>query len=158
MRATFDNTVSILVKAYFNDELAHKLCCACAVGNIVANALGTKPKRLDNPEGVEFDNMLFEDGQRATDWYDYIKNERFSAAAERQVRLTGYTASELNRIEGAFEQAPGEPNLKKGLYRGKCVDPDWMFNGLMAVVETLADIHGVDLETSQNAKKLFIKI
>ncbi len=35
---------------------------------------------------------------------------------------------------------------------------DWMFNGLMAVVDVLADIHGINLEAKEEAKKLFIKV
>lgn len=158
MRATFDNTVSVLVKAYFNDELAHRICSACAVGNIVADAIGTKPKRNNN--GVEFDNDYFEDGSPAMrGWYNELLKGQSNGGKE-QIEATGYTSDELIMIEHAFEWAPGEPtsSTRFGIWRGKCTDPDWMFNGLMAVVKTLADIHGVDLETSQNAKKLFIKI
>jgi hypothetical protein len=32
-----------------------------------------------------------------------------------------------------------------------------MFNGLMAVVDVLADIHSVDLEKKEAAKALFVK-
>ena len=40
MKATFSNTVDILVKAYLNDTLRHCNCYACAVGNIISSAMG----------------------------------------------------------------------------------------------------------------------
>jgi hypothetical protein len=41
MKASFDNTVSILVKAFLEGTLAKGDCDACAVGNICAAAVGT---------------------------------------------------------------------------------------------------------------------
>ena len=41
MKATFSNSVDILVKAYFNDTLRHGNCLACAVGNLM-QASGVK--------------------------------------------------------------------------------------------------------------------
>jgi hypothetical protein len=104
--ATFDNTVSILLKAYLNDELEHDNCAACAVGkwiNLLARIRRTK---------------------------------------------TGYSVHEIHQIEYAFENAP---------YQGDDTE-EWMFNGLMAVVDVLAEIHGIDLTAKEEAKKLFVRI
>lgn len=157
-RPTFDQTVGVLVKAYLNDELAHKLCCACAVGNLVAYAIGTKPKRIDDPNShVEFENSQYENGASAMAWYDSLGSSPTTYGIS-QIEATGYTCDELLAIEHAFETAPGEPTMHPGMYRGKCTDVTWMFNGLMAVVDVLASIHSVDLSIKEEAKKLFVKI
>lgn len=155
-RPTFDQTIAILVKAYLNDELCHKICAACAVGNLVAHALGTKPKKAPDTYCVEFENNEFEDGTPAFHWYDSL-NGMISIEGEEQIKATGYTIEQIRAIESAFENAPGDPDPTSGLYRGRCVDPVWMFNGLMAVVEVLAEIHGVDLKTKESAKLQFVK-
>lgn len=154
MKPTFENTVSILVKAYLSDELAHSLCSACAVGNIVAASIGTRPMRCKTGP-TEFENGEFENGEDATLWLDALHNLNCNAG-EMQIRATGYTHRELLRIEAAFEAAPGRPE-KPGIWRGKQVDPEWMFNGLMAVVDVLAEIHGVDLSVKESAKLQFVK-
>ena len=38
MKATFENSVSVLVRAYMNDTLIHGNCFACAVGNLIVDA------------------------------------------------------------------------------------------------------------------------
>jgi hypothetical protein len=154
----FHHTVNILVQAFLNDELAHKTCSACAVGNIVAAATGTKPKRNDELAPIEFDNTFFADGSFAMNgWYATISGTK-SIEGECQIRATGYTVDELKEIEYVFEHAPGDPGKPdEGLFRGRCTDPTWMFNGLMAVVDVLAEIHGIDLSTATEAKQLFVK-
>lgn len=157
MKAEFSKTVDILVKAYMNDELCHKSCSACAVGNLVAAALGTKPKRSKETDHIEFENNIFENGTLAVLWYDHLNGIR-SFQSEEQIKITGYTVDELRSIEYAFERAPGDPGgPHDGLYRGRCTDPVWMFNGLMAVVDVLAEIHGINLEQKESAKLLFVK-
>lgn len=154
----FHHTVNILVQAYLNDELAHKTCSACAVGNIVAAATGTKPKRNDELAPIEFDNTFFADGSPAMNgWYAIIGGSK-STEGEYQIRATGYTVEEIRSIEYAFEHAPGDPGKPdQGLFRGRCTDTTWMFNGLMAVVDVLAEIHEIDLNTATEAKQLFVK-
>lgn len=153
----FHHTVNILVQAYLNDELAHKTCSACAVGNIVAASIGTRPKRNDSLASIEFDNNMFEDGSPACrGWYWALDGE-LTYDGEHQIKATGYTVDELRKIEYAFENAPGDPGKDGQLYRGRCTDPTWMFNGLMAVVDVLAEIHKIDLKTATEAKGLFVK-
>ncbi len=153
MKPEFHKTVNILVQAYLNDELAHSFCSACAVGNIVAHALGTKPRKGDD---LEFDNNFFENGDYAAAWYDALNLMGHHEPGLRQIEATGYTKSELRLIERAFETAEGKPEMD-GMWRGKQTDPTWMFNGLMAVVDVLADIHNVDLSVREDAKLLFAK-
>jgi hypothetical protein len=160
MKPTFDQTVNVLVKAYLNDELAHKVCSACAVGNLVAHALGTKPKRNPINSPIEFDNTQFEDGT-PTHWYYLVQHEGGvinDMVSRNQCVATGYTVHQLRKIESAFENAEGDPgNIHSGMFPGRCIDPVWMFNGLMAVVDVLAEIHEVDLSVKEKAKTLFIK-
>lgn len=153
-QSKFDETVSILVKAYLNNQLEHRICTACAVGNIVAHHLGTKPKVLTtgNHRTVH-DNYYFDDGTFMTWWNGCLGEHKPSD----QQQLTGYTVEELNRIELAFEFAEGVPDFSTGMSQDKTMNEAWMFNGLMAVVEELAKIHCISLEEEEQAKKRFVK-
>lgn len=134
MKATFENSVDVLVSAYLHDELEHGDCAACAVGNLVKAQCGT------------FDSSSF-------NWYDFAIVKRRNSAlysekniqfAKDQIKATGYTIKQIIAIENAFERA------------SPC--GDYMFNGLMAVVDVLADIHQVDLSTKESAVLQFSEI
>lgn len=131
---TFEKTVDILVKAYLNDNLNRMDCKACAVGNIVAAS------------GVD---LVVKD--KAYWIYATRKSERDSFDAiegREEVKATGYTVDELDRIEHAFME---------GSSGGGIYSTEYNFEGLMAVVDVLADIHGIDLEKKEAAKLLFVK-
>lgn len=162
----FNHSVSVLVTAFFNDTLMHGNCYACAVGNMVANGLGCRVvKRPDS-----FKNLVWDNNQPypGSSWNDSIQNgwgalfttdrhddkrktqkidKRFLGDRNvmRQIASTGYTWQELARIEFAFESVDKRRK-------------DKMFNGLMAVVDVLAEIHNIDLSTKENAKSLFVKV
>jgi len=153
MKATFDNTVDILVKAYLNNTLKHGDCTACAVGNILGrrsqwNRLFVTP--CDGP--VILPQKFAGEGELL---YGVITSIKIESEFDRQllseslelISESGYTVQELAMVENAFESAP----------RGKNQD-EWMFNGLMNVVDTLAIIHNIDLSSKEEAKKLFVKI
>ncbi len=152
----FEHTMNVLVKAYFNDTLQHGNCHACAIGNMVADSLGIGYKigatnvHCENRFNVPVWDQLTPEWQdrfgtlvhpqtkkRQSYFHDYHENME---GPDFQIQQTGYSIKELMRIERTFEMAN----------RGNS-DDDWMFNGLMAVLEVLAEIHGVDLE----AKKVF---
>lgn len=170
MKATFQNTVDILVKAYLNDTLQHGNCYACAVGNIVAD--GLKCKVVKAPDGLKWSNGMpypawcytkpdgwgaafttdngndynsTNDPNEVTSVTDFIVLQ--NPIVRNQIEATGYTAEDLFKIEFAFEAA----------YKGRNPE-DWMFNGLMAVVDVLAEIHGIDLTQKEVAKSLFVKV
>jgi hypothetical protein len=157
MEASFDNTVSILVKAFLEGTLTKGHCCACAVGNICATAIGAK---------VSIEGRTIT-GLGMAEWSDYTpvwqrafatsdcdgesmqttwpeKYERLPAVKE-QIDATGYKWEQLARIEYAFESAEAG--------YGEAAE----FAGLMAVVDVLADIHGIDLASAEVAKSLFVK-
>jgi hypothetical protein len=140
MKPTFEGTISILVKAYLNDELSHNTCGKCAVGNIVEHSYGrfeAAMPYLNGFGGFGWSNVFCTESasRKQRIFPDHYCNE-----AKRQIDATGYTWQELAKVENAFEL-----NNKS------------MFDGLMAVVDVLAEIHGVDLSVKESAKLQFIK-
>lgn len=154
----YHRTVGILVDAYFNDTLRHGNCYACAVGNIIAanSKLSFKDDRMNmfgercrlhwdgfppygSPDNVDL-------------WYEAIqggkvRRDKLTGPKWDQIRVTGYSPQELAAIEYAFECAN----------RGDSGE-DWMFNGLMAVIEVLDQIHeNTDTIVQQQSKARFLK-
>lgn len=149
----YQKTVDILVQAYFNDTLEHGNCAACAVGNIIAANNEIDFKRGDSTP------CLFWDNKRLPVWGWIFqtdrdkKRQRFSPESyigemKAEIDSSGYDLYDLRKIEYAFEMA------EKGNS-----EEDYMFNGLMAVIEVLDTIHkNKDSETTINSKKRFEKI
>lgn len=145
----FNHTVNVLVKAYFEGELEHGDCAKCAVGNIVHEATelpyGDEHSCITGTSAIWKALFFTYQGTQLKAQIGYEKERKPAIAA---IKMTGYTVKELARVEFAFETAEGENS-----------SPDnWMFNGLMAVVDVLADIHKIDLTTKEEAKKLFVKV
>jgi hypothetical protein len=141
----FDKTVKILVNAYLNNTLVHRNCHACAVGNIVAANLG-----------IQYDQNYKWIGRQVA-WKEVFVTIRYQIAqikrawaytdeAKVQIDATGYSWQDLAKIEYAFERAP----------MGRTHE-DHVFNGLMAVIEVLCQIHELDETTKTAAKQLFVK-
>lgn len=150
-------TVDILVAAYFNDTLEHGNCYACAVGNIIAANMNLS-YCTDTKGGIN-KNLLYWDGfppyssEQIADedlWYDAIQGGRvkgrITSAIKAQVEATGYTPHELANLEKAFEGV-------------KITSSDeYMFNGLMAAIEALDQIHeNTDTVLQQQSKARFVK-
>jgi hypothetical protein len=145
----YKRTVDILFDAYFNDTLQHSNCCACAVGNIVAARCGFKLQALPNSYG---DRVVTWGGAHTPAWDDVFMTaygkqftwfDNYTDEAKTQIDSTGFIVAELAKIEYAFETA------NKGTS-----SEDWMFNGLVAVLEVLKEIHEVteDEESAQRFK------
>lgn len=145
----YQKTVDILVDAYFKNTLEHTNCYACAVGNIIAanNNIGFMPA---TPEEKDHERNIWS-GAGTLSWdrdYDFNSNlvsklnrikyedHPIDGLMLKHLKSTGYTVNELHKIERAFEEAD----------RGKSGD-EWMFNGLMAVIDILDEIHE---NTNQN--------
>ena len=131
----YQKTVDILYYAYFNNTLRHSNCFACAVGNIIAANKGFSftPSK---PIGIKW-----ADQHEASEWHyvfcttmgrQIIQTNNYRGKAKEQIDSTGYTLSELAKIEFAFETA--EPGASP---------EDRMFNGLSAVLDTLKEIHQI---------------
>ena len=61
--------------------------------------------------------------------------------AKKQINSTGYSPIQVAQIEHACENVTNDPDG---------------FLGLMAVVDVLQEIHGVDTETTEVAKERFV--
>lgn len=140
----FTKTVNILVDAYFKNTLKHGDCAACAVGNIIRGNGMQLCMRGDDIEKYY---------TKSVQWLRHIKNtirkdeepqECDVEIALEQINITGYSIEELNIIEKAFEN----PEI---FYDGN----DYMFNGLMAVVDVLIEIHEGNETEKVTAKELF---
>lgn len=144
MIATFENTVNILVKAYFAGTLERLNCHACAVGNILASIKGFNYKR-----GLY--GLVWDTEEVRPDWFNGVSCGSPSPdsfgfeKAKEQCEETGYSIEQVALIETVFEN----PEYRTG---------DEMFDRLMAVVDVLAEIHGINLEEKESAKKLFEKV
>lgn len=138
----FHHTVNILVQAYLNDTLIHGRCYACAVGNIIRGNGVHLECWLDDHETfwLRYIEATIRNKESISQQPDYVKR-----VALTQITCTGYSAKELGLIEHAFEV---------GLDTDQ---EDVIFFSLMAVVNVLAEIHGIDLETTEKAKQLFVK-
>lgn len=143
----FNETVQILVQAFFNDTLQKANSHACAVGNMVAyandlsyrNSFTYPEKKVYIDAEPEWQNVFM-----TVCGHQSFDTKYYRGITAEQIDSTGYSPRELARIEFAFETASS-------------FTQDGMFNGLMAVVEVLADIHKVDLTVKESAKSLFVK-
>lgn len=159
-RPTFEQTLDVLVKAYLNDTLEHANCSACAVGNLVAHAIGTAPvlsKHIKNGGRWMFLNGDLTEWQYvfcSVGFTQQCNQYAYYGEAQRQIDATGYTWPELARIERAFEERSDRFNMDT--QTPEYIDQK-MFDGLMAVVDVLADIHGISLEKKEEAKLMFVK-
>jgi len=159
----FNHSVNVLVRAYMNDTLEHNNCYACAVGNLVADAYGytytdavdggcRKKKALLQNNGRYFDRdksgiNVGADWYNLIDFIDFIDPNPQDPKGLKEIEKTGYSFEEVKAIENAFESV-SEYNKSEDQY---------MLDGLMAVVDVLADIHGIDITAKEEAKKLFVK-
>jgi len=157
----YEKTVSILVDAYFNDTLEHGNCYACAVGNIIAANCGysyesdplPSEMRINTGMGILYWDALIPitenltrpiTAKRVT---EIIKKPQLSIRQEYQLLKTGYSFNELCSIEKAFEDVVDIGSTD-----------EYMFNGLMAVIEALDIIHeNTDETVTYTAKKRFVK-
>lgn len=161
MRPTFEKTVDILVKAYLNDTLVHGYCAACAVGNIIAHANKIKitidcgaPRWVGTKMFPEWDEVFYTGAHPTDADAQVIVMDGYRGGAKEQIDSTGYSVVELAKIEKSFEAH--NPSYFIDYPTQKDME-QWMFNGLMAVVDVLAEIHGIDLKQREEAKLLFVK-
>jgi hypothetical protein len=130
----YKKTVDILYQAYFKDTLRHANCQACAVGNIICANLGALPN-IKEPGSVNYkasDGIVY--GIRWSNYGSHTRNPQLDVTA-----VTGYSHKEIVKIELAFECVS----------HGKCAE-DYMFNGLVAVLDVLKQIHEVTDEDQIN--------
>lgn len=164
MKPTFEKTVDILVKAYLNGTLEHGNCAACAVGNIIAASIGANVVAreyswLRNGAHISpiWDEVFCSSGAGK----QVVLPEEYKGWVKKQIDTSGYSWQELALIERTFEtHSPFEDeNYRDGADDAdRDIEEKSMFNGLMAVVDVLAEIHGIDLKVREDAKSLFVKV
>jgi len=149
MTQRFEKAYNALYKAFMNDTLAKGSCAACAVGNIVADAMGGKVyKRSSGFEyGCDVFNSWWSDmfyttksGQTITTTKE---NPNVTDYRKRIKELTGYTWRELAKVERVFEK---NTKIRHVSYSG-CSEKDIMedqFNGLMAVMDVLIELDNIE--------------
>lgn len=154
----FHDTISILVKAYLNDTLVHKACTGCAVGNIIAAKMDFKQVPMPSNDLLGIDCFMWD--KEYASWWEVIQRENLRIHNDIQlpqglvqIASTGYCIDEIMRIESAFENV-SLPELQEGVW---CKDDGYMLRGLFAVVDVLAEIHGIDLQQKESAKLMFVK-
>lgn len=142
----FNHTVDVLVKAYLNNTLQHASCGACAVGNMVEESCRSIGVIAQHDTVNGWGSVFVTD--RSADNDHRIHPEKYLdfSQAKLEIDSTGYTWQELSKIEYAFETCKYSDN-----------EDEFMFNGLMDVIDVLAEIHGIDLTEKEEAKKLFVK-
>lgn len=144
----YHQSLDRLVDAFYKGTLQHGNACACAVGNLLQI-----PQRLAKQKGVSELEILkgrfggtgtLNDGLPGRHWSSLLYLEE-----EDEFCGTGYLNKEALSIEFAFEES----------WWGKHTDTDDNdgFLGLMAVVDVLGEIHGVDQDKTVTDKSKFVK-
>jgi len=170
----YQRTVDTLLTAYANDELRHANCEACVVGNICATADipdGMKPWqwgflfqtgvdtkhdniRTTNHLDDNIKNIKFEiDSTMDSDKLNFLHSELNKAQDKKEkietmLLSTGYTIEELMKIEHAFETSIAFNNgdFDEKFYENLLYSDSkkGQYIGLLAVLNTLAEIHEMD--------------
>lgn len=141
-------TRQILFDAYYNDTLEHGNCHACTVGNMVAANMGIKIVPVKEfcmctfrwEKDFPLWDSVFCTGRGIQRKNPLVYN---SETPRAQIDATGYTWEELAKIEFAFETA----------HRGDS-DEDYMYNGLVAVLDVLDQIHDVATHSESLNRRL----
>lgn len=143
MTQRFEKSYNALYNAFMNGTLGKGTCTACAIGNIVADAMGVEITRVNNNFKTEknvtfWANMFFtSDGiQVIMDNWDYHE-------VDDLFNLTGYTVHELMKIEYAFETNTKICFIAYQEISEQEVMED-QFNGLMAVMDVLIELDKVE--------------
>ncbi len=146
MRQRFEKAYTSLLNAFMNGTLAAGPCTACAVGNIIADAIGCKVEKLDGVADFRCrdDNAWWSDvfitaggEQKIYEINDTIENYR-----KKMFDLTGYRWYELAQVEYAFEKNTRIKNTAYDEYTEQEVMED-QFDGLMAVMDVLIKLDEV---------------
>ena len=140
----FKKAYTALVNAYHNGTLAKGTCQACAVGNIVADAMGAKIFKGDfGYFDCDQDNGFWSDMFCSGMTVAFISNFK----AEKLLKLTGYSYVELAKVEKAFEFNCRIEEDDYNIHSEQEILED-QFNGLSAVLDVLLELD--DIQDSDN--------
>ncbi|HYG66281.1 MAG TPA: hypothetical protein VD838_01430 [Anaeromyxobacteraceae bacterium] len=149
----FNSSVDVLVRAFFDGTLAKGHCGACAVGNLTAAAHGTRPYAIDLPLGSAVHFAWAGSGLDVHSWYTALGDFR-DGETDNAPTATGYSLSEVDRIERAFEDNTAIAHTEYRVRSQGDLIAD-QFAGLMAVVDVLQQIHGADDVAAEAARGRF---
>ncbi len=159
MTQRFEKAYNALYNAFMNDTLASGICTACAVGNIVADAMGSKVRRssiLSFHCDVDNDwwKHLFVTTPSGQAIFRLKDNGMVKKYRKRIFDLTGYKWNELAQVEKAFENNTKIKRNDYDEYTEQEIMED-QFNGLMAVMDVLIKLD--EVAEGQNYKDTFKK-
>lgn len=146
MTTRFKNAIDALVYAFFNDTLGKEHCAACAVGNIVAWSHGYKKKTIS--DACQIPGTVYS----SDDWEHAVWRNSEGEEELMVISKTGYSGLELYKIEEAFEGATLIGALRYRKHSKSEIMQD-QYNGLMAVLDVLCEIEGI--EDTAEYKELF---
>lgn len=146
MTKRFEKSYNALYNAFMNNTLAKGSCMACAVGNIIADAMGLSVEKNND----EYEYTCSGDNK----WW----SELFLTAGNTQIfcninddclryrkkikYLTGYSWKEMAKIEYAFEINTKYNYLMYDEMSEKDIMDD-QFNGLMGVMDVLLELDNI---------------
>lgn len=143
----FNDAIDSLVQGFMDGTLAKGSCHACAVGNMVAKRSAINITRCKDTGSLCWQGCV-------PQWYSYIyENPEYridrmtNYLGMKECTTTGYSVKELRRIESAFE---GATKIPERLYKkkGKKAVMADQYAGLMAVLDVLMDIEGIEEDKS----------
>ena len=151
MTQRFEKAYNALLKAFMDDTLAKGTCTACAVGNIVADAMGAKVylQQTDSFIGFSCSNdndwwkEMFITGNNGQRIYTIKDNPHVRGYRQKIEELTGYTWRELARVEKVFEETTKIVYHEYCSYTPEEIMED-QFNGLMAVMDVLIELDNIE--------------
>jgi hypothetical protein len=150
MTQRFEKAYNALYNAFMNNTLAKGTCTACAVGNIVADAMGAEVYSQGDMNYISFhcsnDNHWWQ-RMFVTDSHGQTITKISEDSEVKQLRkkilnLTDYTWRELAKVEKAFEENTEIPFDKYNHYTPEQIMED-QFKGLMAVMDVLIKLDEV---------------
>lgn len=147
----FNKAISALVQAFFNETLAKGSCTACAVGSIIAANIGATIEKKSFQCDMSLRPWIEVFATNGETGHNEINEDAYVGRAKVLIDSTGYSWQELSSVENAFEV-----NTKISFSRYRFLNKEQImedqYNGLMAVVDVLCNIEGIE---SNETKKLF---
>lgn len=151
MTQRFEKAYNALLNAFMNDTLAKDTCAACAVGNIIADAMGGEViPRKDEKGGIDYNctvnnlwwSAVFITSGSGQSIYTTKQKPYTKGYRKRMFILTGYKWNELAQVEKAFEENTEISFARYWNHTEKEIMED-QFNGLMAVMDVLIKLDDI---------------
>jgi hypothetical protein len=144
MTQRFEKAYNSLYNAFMNDTLAKGTCVACAVGNILADALGGKISKKGYEFACSISNTWWNTFFITVDNEQTIFDDNNDIPAYGRLKdLTGYSVEELAKIEFAFETNTKIRFINYPFVTEERIMED-QFRGLMAVMDVMIELDNIE--------------